>query len=64
MPFKSDRQRALFYAAEGDPSIRKKHGMTKTAVSKMLAHKDRSSPGQKGWTRKKGARSTWDTNKY
>lgn len=38
MPFKSDKQRRLFHAAKGNPAVRKKHGMKKKDVDKMIAH--------------------------
>lgn len=38
MPFVSQKQRALFYAAKHDPQVRKRHGMSKEDADKMVAH--------------------------
>jgi hypothetical protein len=38
MPFKSEKQRRLFHAARKNPAVRKKHGMKKKDVDKMIAH--------------------------
>lgn len=36
MPFKSTKQRKLFYAAANNPEIRKKMGITKKEAEKMI----------------------------
>lgn len=38
MPFKSEKQRRLFYAARGSAAVRKAHGMSKAAVDEMIEH--------------------------
>jgi hypothetical protein len=38
MPFKSQAQRNLFYAAKGDPELRRAKGLTLTTVSKFTDH--------------------------
>lgn len=42
MPFKSEKQRRLMYAAKTDPGVRKRYGIKKKAAVKMVAH-DRAS---------------------
>ena len=38
MPFKSQKQRAMFWKAEHDPKFRKKMGLTEEQVDKMTEH--------------------------
>jgi hypothetical protein len=38
MPFKSQAQRNLFYAAENDPEVRKRTGISKGVANKFTAH--------------------------
>lgn len=43
MPFASQKQRGLFHAAEDNPALRKRLGMSKEEVGKML---DKDKPGK------------------
>lgn len=53
MPFKSQKQRALFYAAKHDPAVRKKHGMSEEDVDKMISHDEGDKlPTKKGMMKK------------
>lgn len=38
MPFKSQAQRNLFHAADNDPKLRKKKGLSKKTTKKMTSH--------------------------
>jgi len=38
MPFKSQAQRNLFYAAENDPEVRKRTGISKGVAKKFTEH--------------------------
>lgn len=38
MPFVSQKQRALFYAARGNPSVRKEYGISEADAEKMVSH--------------------------
>jgi hypothetical protein len=38
MPFKSQAQRNLFHAAENDPKLRKKKGISKKTAKKFTEH--------------------------
>lgn len=38
MPFESQKQRGLFYAAENNPAVRARTGISKSVADKMTAH--------------------------
>lgn len=40
MPFKSEKQRKLFYAAANNPKVRKNTGISKKVAEKMISHDD------------------------
>lgn len=53
MPFVSQKQRALFYAAKRDPAVRKRRGMSEADVDKMIAHDEGGKLPRKKTTMKK-----------
>lgn len=55
MPFKSDQQRRLFFAARNDPDLRKQLGMSRTDIERFIRDDERSRASRRRQANRKRA---------